>query len=593
MDVISERIRLAEPEHYRDLSAIVVPVAGEIVGPYERLLFTLLGAVGLVLLIACVNVANLMLARAMERGPELAVRSALGAGRTRLMRQLLTESLLLAAIGGALGLLVATLSLRPVLALLPVERSIPRMHEIQLDWQVLGFTLALSLVTGLLFGLAPAWRASRASLNDALKEGGRGFGSARHARRFGNLLVAAEVGLSLFLLVGAGLLLRSFWLLHQVDSGFDTERVLTANITLPAHRYGQYEVGGPNPQRASLYRELERQLSELPGVTSAAVSSLLPMKHGPNPWGITIEGRGAPPNAAREGIVASNPAGRHHHGSISIERVTPGYFRTFGVSLVRGRYLDERDAAGGPLVTLINETLARRFFPDEDPIGRRITVDMTSYFPKMTIVGIVADNKMHGLDREPYPLLYWSITQYPSINASVAVRTQGDPAAIARAVQEKLRSIDSDVAIRDVTTMRAIVSNSLWRQRFTTFLIGLFAGLAFVLATAGIYAVISYSVSQRTQEMGLRITLGAGPQEIVRLVVGHGLKLCLTGVGAGLIASLAAQRLLANQLFGVSPNDPLTISVVSLLLILVGALASYLPARRALRVDPATALRSI
>jgi putative ABC transport system permease protein len=244
-------------------------------------------------------------------------------------------------------------------------------------------------------------------------------------------------------------------------------------------------------------------------------------------------------------------------------------------------------------VTLINETLARRFFPDEDPIGRRITVDMTSYVPKMTIVGIVADNKMHGLDREPYPLLYWSITQYPSINASVAVRTQGDPAAIARAVQEKLRSIDSDVAIRDVTTMRAIVSNSLWRQRFTTFLIGLFAGLAFVLATAGIYAVISYSVSQRTQEMGLRITLGAGPQEIVRLVVGHGLKLCLTGVGAGLIASLAAQRLLANQLFGVSPNDPLTISVVSLLLILVGALASYLPARRALRVDPATALRSI
>lgn len=592
MDVISDRMAAAQPEHYGDLSAIVVPVTGEIIGPHETLLFTLLGAVGLVLLIGCVNVANLMLARGMGRSQEFAVRAALGAGRARLIRQLLTESLLLAGIGGALGLIIAKLSLRPILSLLPTERAIPRMQQVQLDWQVLIFTLGLSCLTGILFGLAPAWSASRVSLNESLKEGGRTSSGGRRTRRFGNALVVGEVALSLLLLVGAGLLLRSFWMLQQVQSGFRTEQVLAMQITVPAHRYGEYEVGGTNPKRAIFFRELDRQIAEVPGVASVAVTSLLPFRHAPNPWSISIEGRGAPAEKVQDGTARRNRAGLYAHGSISIERVTPGYFATLGVPLLRGRYLDVRDSAGAPLVTVVNETFVRKFFPGEDPVGRRITVDMTSYFPKMTIVGVVADNRMHGLDRELYPLLFWSMDQYPSNGAWVIVKANRDPAGIAGAVQDRVRRIDSDLAIKDVTTMPTVVAESLWRQRFTTLLIGVFAALALVLATAGIYAVISYSVSQRTQEMGLRVTLGAGAKEILSLIVGQGLRLCLAGIGIGLVASLAVQKLLASQLYGVSPNDPVTIAGVSLLLILVATLATYVPARRALRVDPVTALRT-
>jgi len=591
MDTISDRLSADYPADYDNMGAVLVPVAGEIVGAHQRLFYTLLGAVGLVLLVGCVNVANLMLARSAERAQEFAIRAALGARRSRLVRQMLTESVLLAGVGGLLGLVVARVSVPLALTLLPPENAVPRIHEVAIDWLVFVFTLAVSVVVGLLFGIAPALRVSQARPQDRLKEIGRSAGLSRRGRRFGSLLVTAEIALSLFLLIAAGLLLRSLLRLQAVDSGFETSRVLAMDVTVPTHRYGVYEVGGGNPRRARLYRDLAREIREVPGVRSAAMTALLPLKHGPNPWGISIEGREAPSADERGGPARSLRTGLQYHGSISIERVTPDYFATMGVRLVRGRLLDSRDAASAPLVTLVNETFVEKFFPSEDPIGRRITADMTSYFPQLTIVGVVADNKMHGLDSEPYPLLYWSMEQFPSINAWLVVRAAAVPDTVARGVRERIAQLDPDLAVKNVTTMDAVVDESMWRQRFATFLLGVFAALAFLLATAGIYAVIAYSVSQRTQEMGVRIAFGARPREILGLIVGHGLRLTLAGVLIGIALSLTFRSLLASQLFGVSPTDPLTIASVSAALTLVALAASLVPALRALRIDPVEALR--
>jgi putative ABC transport system permease protein len=573
------------------MSAVLVPAAGEVVGASALLLYTLLGAVALVLLVACVNVANLMLARATERHHELSIRAALGASRRQLVKQALAECLLLAIGGGLLGLIVARLSLPAALAWLPPENTLPRIDEAALDWPVLAFAGGVALVSAVLFGLAPALRVSQTMVTDGLKEAGRGTGQGRRAKRIGDGLVTAQVALSLVLLVGAGLLLRSFLRLHAVDSGFDVARVLALQLTVPTHRYGVYEVGGTNPSRARLYRDLTREAATIPGVEAAAVTALMPMKHGVNPWGISIEGRGAPADTDPTGAARTLADDRYHHGSISIERVTPEYFRTLGVKLRRGRLLEERDDAAAPLVTVVNDAFVRKFFPDEDPIGRRITVDMTSYFPKMTIVGVVADNKMHGLDRDPYALLYWSMDQLPSVNAWLIVRAHGRPAALSDAMRSLVNRIDGDLAITSTVTMDQVVGDSVWRPRFTALLLGVFAALATLLAMAGIYAVMSYSVSQRTHEMGLRITLGALPGEILKLIVGHGLRLAAAGVAIGIAASLLLRRVLAGYLFGVSATDPVTILVVSGLLIAVAVAASAVPALRALRIDPVAALR--
>jgi putative ABC transport system permease protein len=591
MDIISDRLTASYPQDYNDMSAVLVPVTGEVVGAHQTLFYTLLGAVALVLLVGCANVANLMLSRATERQQEFTVRAALGASRLRLVRQVLTESVLLSGAGGVLGLLVARLSLPAALALLPPESRVPRLDEAGVDWSVLAFTTAVSLLAGIVFGVVPAIRVSQTGLSEGLKESSRATSQSVRAKAIGDLLVTAEIAMSLFLLVGAGLLMRSFLRLYAVDPGFDTVHVLAAQVTVPTHRYGVYQVGGANPPRARLYRELAREVSGVAGVESAAVTALLPLKHGPNPWGITIEGRGAPSGRESGGAATSLRENRYHHGSISIERVTPDYFHTMGVPLMRGRLIDARDVAAAPSVTVVNETFVRKFFPDEDPLGRRITVDMTSYFPKMTIVGVVGDNKMHGLDRDPYPLLYWPMEQFPSINAWLVVRAPGDPRTLAQAARAAVSRFDADLALGDLVTMGTVVAESMWRQRFATLLIGLFAALALLMATAGIYAVISYSVSQRTREMGLRITLGALPREILALVVGHALRLAAIGVVVGLVASVALRRVLANQLFGVSPSDPLTIVAVSGLLLLVAAAAAAGPALKALRVDPIAALR--
>jgi putative ABC transport system permease protein len=469
LDVVSDRLSAAYPEDYNDMGAVLVPVTGQVLGTYPRLFYTLLGAVGLVLLVGCVNVANLMLARATERSQEFSVRSALGATRSQLVRQLLTESVLISGAGGLIGIGVARAALPAALALLPPENGIPRMNEVALDWVVLGFTAAISMGAGILFGLAPALRLSRTGLNESLKEIGRSTSASRRLKRFRDGLVVAEIAFAVLLLTGAGLLMRSFLRLQAVDSGFETSHVLAMQVTVPAHRYGSYEVGGPNLSRAALYRELVRQVSEVPGVEVAAVTGLLPFKHGPNPWGISIEGRGAPAEKEGGGAATRMRQGLFHHGSISIERVTPDYFRTMGIRLLRGRLLDERDTAGTSLVTVVNETFVRKYFQNEDPIGRRITAEMTSYFPKLTIVGVVADNKVHGLDRDPYPLLYWPMSQFPSTNAWIVARSHGAPEDLARPVQAAVARLDPDLAIANVTTMNTVMAESVWRPRLRHF----------------------------------------------------------------------------------------------------------------------------
>jgi putative ABC transport system permease protein len=533
-----------------------------------------------------------MLTRALERRQELGLRVALGAGRGRLVRQLLTECLVLSILGGALGIAFAWAALHPILAMIPTDRGIPRIGDARLDGIALAFAALASIVTGIVFGIAPAWRASRLQPGEVLKEGGRGGATGRRERRLGDAVVAVEIALTLPLLVAAVLLVRSFTLLEARDSGFDDEHVLALQLTPPTHVYGPYQTGGQNPSRATLYRTLERAMAALPGVTSVSISGLMPLRHGVNPWGITIEGRGAPAEPLRDGTAVSNRQGRYHHGSIAIERVGPAYFHTLGIPLVRGRYIDERDDANGPLVTVVSETMAKKFFPGENPIGRRITADMTSYFPTLTIVGVVADNRMHGLDHDPYPLLYWSMSQFPSASAWLLVKARGPAGTFGPRVAAEIGRVAPDVPVSNVMTLNAARSESLWRQRFTAVMLGLFAIVALGLAAAGVYGVIAYSVSRRLREMAIRLALGANVSGILRLVVWSAVRPCLAGTVIGLGFYLAAKRLLDGQLVGVPATDPTILAAVSALPIAIGVIASFVPARRLLRrLDAAHALR--
>jgi putative ABC transport system permease protein len=507
------------------------------------------------------------------------------------MRQLLTESLLLASAGGATGLLLASIGVRSLLALLPAAANVPRLDEVRLDWQAFAFTAGVSLITGVLFGLVPALRAARPDLNEGLKEGGRGNALSARRKRLGNLLAPIEVAMSLTLLVGAGLLVQSFIRLQHTDPGFVASRLLTLEVPTPDYRYGKYETGGKNAPRARLYEQLEQRLSALPGVESAAVASKLPVKHGPNPWGISIEGRPAPPADSEGGVARANKAGLYNHGSVAINRITPGYARTLGLRLLRGRLFDERDTADAPMVALISDTTARKYWPNEDPIGRRFTVDYTSWFPKMTIVGVVADIKTDRLDKPQYPEIYWPMAQAPSASARILIRTKADPKSLSAAVREEIGRIDRDLPVSEMKAMEGVIADTLWRPRLAAWLLGLFASLAVALAAAGLYGLLSYSVSQRTQEIGLRMALGAQSRDVLRLVIGEGMRLVGIGLAVGLAATFALSRLVASQLYGVNATDPLTFGGMALLLACVALLACWLPARRAAKTDPMTALR--
>jgi predicted permease len=596
MDLIAAQLESDYPDHNQDSGIVLVPSAADLAGSlggFEQLFLLLLCAVGLVLLIACVNVANLLLVRAAEREREFAVRAALGASRSRLLRQLLTESVLLAALGGALGLLLGATGMRALTSLM--SGAVPRLDDLRFDWQAFAFTAVVSLATGLLFGLVPAIRAARPDLHGALKDGGHGAASSRRARRAGNLLVIGEVALAMLLLVGAGLIVQSFIRLQLTDPGFATSRLLAIKVNVPDYKYGRYGANSlPGNQevvsRIKLYRQVEERLNALPGVESAAVSDRLPVVNGPVPTGISIDGR-APVTHNFEDCAELRQAGLSCHGAVGVDRVTPAYFRTVGLRLIRGRLFDDRDTTDAPMVALINETMARKYWPDEDPIGKIVTLNLTGWFPKAEIIGVVSDIKTDGLNSPPYPEIYRPDAQLPSDDCFLIIRTKADPETLANAVREEMGRIDRDIPLRPARTMEGMIADSLWRARLSAWLLGLFAAVAAALAAAGLYGVMSYSVNQRVQEIGLRMALGAEAGDVLRMMIGEGFKLTFVGLGLGLAAAFALSRFIASQLFGVTATDPLTYAGVALLLALVALVACYLPARRAARTEPIVALR--
>ncbi|HKX26205.1 MAG TPA: ABC transporter permease [Blastocatellia bacterium] len=601
MDSLAAQLEAEYPDDYKNRGGVLVPVDSSFIdslGGLHRILLLLLGAVALVLLLACVNVANLLLVRAAEREREFAIRAALGAGRARLVRQLVTESLLLAVMGGALGVLVGIAGMR---ALSGQLGGVPRMQDLRFDWQALAFTAGLTLVTGLFFGLVPAWRAARPELQQMLNESGRSHAASRSRRRVGSWLVTGEVTLAMLLLVGAGLIVRSFIRLQRTDPGFAADHLLTVKINVPDYKYGRFggssQPGDPDVKsRIQLYRRIDERLNALPGVEAAALTNRLPVQDAPEPRAFNIAGRQQEidesltddPEDCRE---LRRKAGLPCHGTLGWNPVTPDYFRTLGLRLLRGRLFDQRDREGTPLVAVISETAARRYWPDADPIGQRLTLNHSSWFPQYEIVGVVSDIKTDDLNKPPYPEFYRSSSQFPSDDAHLVIRTRAAPETLAPLVREELARLDRDMPVRNVRTMENVIAGSLGRARLAAWLLGCFAALAAVLAAAGLYGVMSYTINQRTNEIGLRMALGATAGDVRRMVLGEGSRLVIFGVAAGSIAALTLSRLLANFIFGVTATDPLTYAGVALLLALVALPACYLPARKATRVDPLTALR--
>jgi len=549
------------------------PYLDDIVGDMRLPLYVLLAAVGFVLLIACTNVANLLLAKAAPRQREIALRTALGARRYHLLRQLLTESLLLAIIAGGIGVLLATWGTAALVALSP--DSLPRAREIGFDWRVLAFTGAIALTTGIVFGLLPAIWGPRVDLTDALKEGGRGGTSG--GGRLRKLLVVAEVALSVMLLVGAGLMLRSFSRLRSVNPGFRTDHALTLRVSLPVPN-SQITAADEDRFMSFFDRTLAR-VSELPGVTAAGAANMIP-----------LDGNGTDRLIEVEGYV---PRDESDMPDAQNRQATPGWFAAMGIPLVRGRLIERSDDKNAARVVVVNESFAERFFPNGDAIGKRIRLGkLTSEFPWATIVGIVGDVRGFALDEPPLPTMYWPVAQIrttPSL--AIVVRTYNDPASLASAVRGAIAEIDPTQPIYDMQPLDQLVAKSLGQRRFTLTLMVLFGVIALVLSAIGIYGVMAFAVTQRTQEIGIRMALGASAVDVLKMVVGSGMFLAVIGVAVGLIGAFALTRLMASLLFGVSPTDLVTFGLVTAGLLMVALLACYIPARRATKVDPLVALR--
>ena len=572
MSALAAELGEEYPETNRGWGVRLVPLQEEMVRRSRPALLVLLGAVGFVLLISCVNVANFQLARATERRREVAVRAALGASRLRLVRQFLVENLLLAVVGGSLGLLLSVWGLQ----LLKTLRlgNIPRLDEVSLDAGVLAFTFALTMLAGILFGLAPALDTASADLAGSLKEdGSRGSMPGRRRRRLRGVLVVSEIAIAVILLTGAGLLMRSFANLRAVDPGFRADNVLVLPIFLNNRTY---DTGA---KTRGYYEQLTERLASLPGVLSVGGATTLPMsKLGPD-FDRPVWNEGDTP--APGGLARAD-----------IRMATPGYFDTLGMSLVRGRRFTEQDGPDSARVVIVNESLARRTWPGEDPIGRRLVVDYsTSGTYPYEVVGVVNDIRFYGLRSKPRPELYLPHAQRSYLIMNMAVRTEVDPAGLIPQVRRAVLQVDPDQPAHSIVPLRDLVGDSVERDRFSMWLLGGFAGTAVLLAVMGIYGLMSYLVHQRTPEFGIRMALGAQRGDIFRMVVRHGGWMALVGLAAGLAASLVLTRLLSNLLFGVSPLDPLTLGVVLALLLLVALVACVLPARRATRVDVATALR--
>jgi predicted permease len=568
-NVIADQLAQQYPNTNKNWRIRMITLHEELVGRTRTMLFVLFGAVLFVLLIACLNVANLMLVRATAREREIAVRSALGAGRGRILRQLLTESLLIAVLGGLSGLLLAKLAINALIALGPEQ--IPRLQSITIDGHILIFTTAVTLLTGLLFGMAPAFQNLQMNLNELLKEGGRSASTGKRHRRLRDALVIAEVGLALVLLIGAGLLMRSFLKLQQTDPGFKPEGVLTMSLSLPRARYEKPE------QITGFYQQLTERVLALPGVRSAGASSDLPWTGYDENSSFAIEGKTFPPN--------QSPSARYHF-------VTPGYFRTIGTPLIDGRDFNSGDTNKAPQVILVNQSMAQRYWPGEKAVGKRITFsDQPKEEDWMNIAGVVGDVKDYPNSVETVPAFYWPLSQQPLRTMFLAIRTDTDPLSLIDSVRGEVRALDKDLPVADVRALEIIAVAAVAGQRFALLLVGLFALTALMLAAIGIYGVMSYLVAQRTHEIGIRLALGAQARDVLKIVVRQGMSLAVIGAGLGLIAASALTRLMSSLLFGVKPTDPLTFIAISALLVAVALLACYLPARRATKVDPLVALR--
>jgi len=556
----------------------LLPAQEELVGSVRKTLLVLMGAVGLVLLIGCVNIANLLLARSSSRQREMAVRLALGASRGRLMAQLLTESLLLAVLGGTVALLILAWTMDLLLGFVPAD--IPRLHEVGVSGGVLGFVFLVSLATGLLFGIVPARQASRPDVATSLKEGGQGAGAGARHHRFRGALVVAEFALSLVLMVGAGLLLRSFGRLLEVNPGFNPHHVLLARIWLPVPNNPELDPYRPTTKRAAFAQEVLRRASALPGVQYAAVGT-----------GNGVPLIGPHDTATLTAEDQANPDNNLPRAQTSA--VSPEYFRTLGAPLVRGRFFALGDDDQSPRVVLIDEAMARLYWPGADPVGRRLKFGgRASKAPWMTIIGVVGNIKTDGLDRPDQPHLYLSIFQYPGYALAVYLRTEPDPTSLVQPLRQQIQAVDPNLPVFGEQTMEELVSASLSQRRFAMQVVGLFGVLALLLAGIGIYGVMAYAVAERTREIGVRMALGAQTGDILRLVVKQAASLALVGVGIGSAGALIATRVMSSLLFGVNATDPLTFAGVALLLTFVALLACYLPARRATKVDPLVALRS-
>jgi predicted permease len=578
MDTLTARLRREFPENYPPnggLTFSIVPLLEQVVGNVRHSLWVLLGSVGFVMLIACANVANLMLSRAVARQHEIAVRAALGASRWHVVRQLLTGSLLLSLCGGALGILFCLFAMQWIHLL--GTKSIPRLHEVGVDGRVLLFTLLLSVASGVLFGLVPALRLSRLDLNSTLKDASRGtsgtsaiWGRGNNLRR---LLVVGELALSVVLLIGASLLIRSFIRLQDISPGFNPRGVLTFDLTMTGLRYNDKQ------SVLSTYRQLWERLEQSPGVIAAGGVTSLPLSESFAWTPVTVEGRTPLPG---EKFLNAD------------ERVVGGhYFEAMEIPLRRGRLFNSRDDMTRPVAVVVDEYMADRLWPEQDPIGKRIhIVELPSKDPWQTVVGVVARVKQDSLDSNPRIAFYLAQTQFPTRAMTVALRGRTNSAATLSSIKVELRNLDPDLPMYHVRTMEQQKNESLARRRFLTMLLGIFASIALILAAIGIYGVMAYLVNQETRELGIRLALGATQRNIVSLVVRQGMSLAFSGVMIGLAAALILAQLIRSQLFGVEATDPLTFAGSSLLLVMIALLASYVPAQRAARIDPLASLRS-
>ena len=570
MSTIAGRLAAQYPGANTGWDVKIIPLLEYSVRTIKPALLVLLVAVAFVLLIACANVANLLLARAAGRQREIATRTALGAGRWRIVRQLLTESMLLALAGGVVGLLLAKWGTDLLLTLAPSD--LPRMSNVSVDGRALAFTVVITFLTALIFGLVPALQASKPNLNETMKDAGRGSTEGGRRKFIRSTLVVLEVASALVLLVGAGLLIKSFWRLQKVDPGFNPDNALTAWVSLPKTKYPE------DSQKVLFFQQLIERVNALPGVQAAGAAHVVPMTGDDYVLGFEVDGRPPLPPGSSQ--------------STNYYTVTPDYFKAMGIPLRRGRVFTERDTEDSPPVAVVNETMVQKIFPNEDPIGKRITFDDRDKNPEwFEIVGIVGDVKQYGLDQPTTMQTYEPYTQQPPSSMMLVVRSAGDPTNLSAVIRSEVLKLDKEQPTTYIKTLNEYFAISVAQQRFSVVLLGVFAAVALVLAAVGIYGVLSYAVTQRTHEIGIRMALGAGRRDVFRLVVGRGMLLSVIGVASGLVAAFALTRLMASLLFGVTATDAVTFASVAGVLLVVALLACYIPARRATRVDPLVALR--